>query len=173
MLPIRYGPMNNPNPGYPYMSDFIEFESLQPNQYVKISGKYMPEKACFLAVEVVVEPADGEDKYEALLQEVQPDTRVVKLLGQTITLPNHLKIQDLNDSEVGIEHLKAGTMVKIKGHYRPDSGFKADKVKVKETLEFNIEELQGRVQRVDGENKQLYVNGVPIKINHKSILLKL
>ena len=154
------------------MSDFIEFEQLQPQHYVKISGKYMDREAVFLAVELVLEPSDGEDKYEALLQEVQAEQRTIKILGQTLRIPERLKIQNLDEQEVGMDRLKKGTMVKIKGSYDPGAGFKPDKIKIKETKEFNIEELQGKVLRVDRATKQLVVNGVPVRVNQKSILLK-
>ncbi|MDQ7053602.1 MAG: hypothetical protein Q9P14_12150 [candidate division KSB1 bacterium] len=153
------------------MSHFIEFDELQEGQYLKIAGKLLPDSG-FLAVEIVVEPSPGNDKIEAELQHVDLRRKRIKVLNQELPLEPVVEIRDADSGQTDWKALKPGTLVKIKGRYEDGRGFVPEKMKLKETLEFNVEELQGRLLFVDRTNRQLVVNGIPIRANGKTILLQ-
>ncbi len=153
------------------MSQFIDFAELQEGQYVKIAGKFFPDTG-FLAVEIVVEPVQGDDKIEAVLQKVDLQRNRIQVLNQELSLETVGWIQNTDNESEKTAMLSPGTLVKIKGRYDEKQGFIPEKMKLKETLEFNIEELQGRVLWVDREKRRLVVNGIPIVANGKTILLR-
>ncbi len=153
------------------MSQFIDFAELQEGQYVKIAGKFFPDTG-FLAVEIVVEPVQGDDKIEAVLQKVDSQRNRIQVLNQELSLETVGWIQNTDNEPEKTAMLSPGTLVKIKGRYDEKQGFIPEKMKLKETLEFNIEELQGRILWVDREKRRLVVNGIPIVANGKTILLR-
>ncbi len=153
------------------MSQFIDFAELQEGQYVKIAGKFFPDTG-FLAVEIVVEPVQGDDKIEAVLQKVDLQRNRIQVLNQELSLETVGWIQNTDNEPEKTAMLSPGTLVKIKGRYDEKQGFIPEKMKLKETLEFNIEELQGRILWVDREKRRLVVNGIPIVANGKTILLR-
>lgn len=153
------------------MSEFIELEDLKTGDYVKISGKSGGSGEPFLAVEVVIEPDTGEDKLEGPIQEIDRRSQTITVLGQVLKVTEEVKLRTEDGDPVSWEKLAPGCMVKVKGRFA-HGAFNARKIRLKETKEFNIEELQGTIQRIDTKTQQILVNNIRVQINHKSILLK-
>ena len=152
------------------MSRFLTFADFNEGQYIKVSGKYFEDRG-FLAVEAILQPAKGSIKIESLLRDVDLHARTFRILNQEFALTCLEQIRDLENNSISSESLSAGTLVKLKGKHSAANGFMPQYLKIKETLEFNVEEVEGKIDRVDPENKTIFVNSVPIVFNEKSIIV--
>ena len=147
----------------------FEFDDLQVGQALKISGKFR-EGVGFLAVEILLEPAIEDDEIAAPLQGVDLQRQSVRLFNCDISLPAGMEIKDLKGNRVALNALTPGVMVKLKGAYDEAAGFVPQKIKIRETLEFNIEELQGAIDKIDRTRKRLQVNGIPVVVNANTVI---
>ncbi len=141
---------------------------LKVGQHVKISGKHRDGRG-FLAVEITCEQAAEEDaKLEGLIQQVDPARRHLRIFDQKVLVRDGLEIKDFDSNRLSASALQAGAMVKLKGVYREREGFALRKITLEEKLDFNIEEIQGVVGKIDGEKKTMEVNGVTIVVTPKT-----
>jgi len=136
---------------------------------VKISGKFR-HSAGFLAVEISLEPAIDEAEIECPIQQFDPRRKMLRLCDQEILLPDGLEIKDPEGNAAGLAALQPGSMVKLKGFYTAHGGFVAKKIKLRETMEFNFEQVQGAIESIDRERKILLVNGIKILVTPKTIV---
>jgi hypothetical protein len=151
------------------MVDLIGFDELHAGQYLKISGK-LRRGRLFLAVEISCEPPTDEARLEGPIQSVDLHNQSLRIFSQDIRLQEGTDINDLEQRRVDLSALKPGQMVKLKGAFSRSKGFVPKKIKMKETLDFNIEELQGVVDAIDCEKKTVEVNGVKILVTDKTII---
>ena len=153
------------------VNHFIPFDELQVGQFVKMSGVSRDEDT-FIAVEITVVPFSSKKvKLESLVQTIDAPNQRFRLLNQWVNVEKSTEIYRMNGETGSLDELQPGTMVKVKGHYSPESGFRAKKIRVKETMEFNIEGLEGVIEQIDLSSHTLRVNGVKIQITPRTILL--
>ncbi len=150
------------------MNTFKHFNDLKEGQFLKISGIYRRNQG-FLAVEIVLEPDEHSPKVEGQIEWIDASRRCLRILGQDICLDPDVEIRDNDHQPVRFEDLKPGDMVKIKGAYHDQQGFKPKSIKLKKTLEFNIEELQGKVKSIHEREKRVNINDVGILIQDFTI----
>lgn len=148
----------------------MEFDYLRIGQAVKISGKYR-DGAGFLAVEIALEPSTVDAEIECLLQSVDLKCRLLRLCNQSIPFPEDLDLKDVEGNQVGLAALKPGVMVKLKGKYAA-SGFVPKKMKLPETLEFNVEQVQGVIEKMNRAQKTFQVNGVTILVAANTVIFE-
>lgn len=152
------------------MNSFLTFANFKEGQYIKVSGKYFEEQG-FVAVEAIVQPSNKSVKIESLLREVNLESRTFKILNHQFNLDCLEHISGLENERISCENLSSGTLVKIKGRYSETGDFVPKQLKVKKTLEFNVEEVEGKIEKVYREKHMLYLNKVPILFNNKSIII--
>jgi hypothetical protein len=141
--------------------DLIEFDHLRAGQTVKISGKFR-DGAGFLAVEIALAPLPAEAEIEGLVQQLEPARKQLRICGQTVLLPDEVEIKDADGNRIKLPAVKPGVMIKLKGAYAAQTGIIAKKIKLKETLEFNIEQVQGEIAKINRAQKTFQVNGITI-----------
>jgi hypothetical protein len=150
------------------MVDFISFENLSIGQPVKIAGKTVSGRG-YLAVEIVLEPAETSPKLEGEVQAIDREHRSIRIFNRELVLQNGIVIKDLEESEVDFQSLEVGSVLKIKGKYVNGAGFVPNKIKMKAGQEFNIEEMQGILDHINFENRSFEVNGVTVLVNDKTV----
>ncbi len=145
---------------------FLSFDDLQIGQHVKVSGKFR-EREGFLAVEISPETSRDEAEITCAVQGVTD--RCLRVCGCEIAVPDDLEIKDLDGNRLAPGDLKIGAMLKLKGLYEEGRGFMLTKLKLRDTLEFNIDEMQGVIAKLDREKKTLQLNGVPVWTNAMTV----
>jgi hypothetical protein len=61
-------------------------------------------------------------------------------------------------------------VVKLVGQYSESTGFVPEAIRMKATLAFNIEKLQGAVEQVNVEEKTLRVLGFTVRLNERTVI---
>jgi hypothetical protein len=149
---------------------FSGFADLRVGQYVKIIGKHKP-AAGFLAVEVMLEPELGDAEIMCAVGKVDLERRCMGVFDQEIPLLHVHEVKALDHRVVSVAELKPGQMVKLKGAYAERQGFLLKKIRMKEAMEFNIEELRGVIDKLDPASRRCWVNGFPIVATDKTIFV--
>lgn len=147
----------------------INFTDLQAGHNVKITGKFR-EGAGFLAVEISLEPALKDSEIECPIQSVDRRRKVLRLCDQEILIADGLEIKDEEGASLNAVALEAGDMIKLKGGHTPATGFVPKKIKLRETREFYIEQVQGVIAKIDHERKIFWVNGIKILVSPKTVI---
>ncbi len=142
-------------------------ERLHVDQAVAITGKYLKGEG-FLAVEI--SPGEAEAEITCPIHAFDAERRLLRIFEHTLALPPNVEVKGLNSDPNGVAALQAGLMIKLKGAFEPALGFVPEKVKLRETKEFNIEEVQGMITRIEREAQCIYVNGIKVLINDRTIL---
>jgi hypothetical protein len=124
----------------------------------------------FLALEISVrEDLDGAAMV-AQVQKVDRESGTLRMFNCDFVLPNDITVRDRERYEIGLENLRTGKVVKLKGKYSPSGGFVPDSIKVKETFGFNIDKLIGRIDLIDREQNTLKMVGFPVVLNYKTMI---
>lgn len=143
------------------------FDHLETGQFLKISGKFCGDGR-FLAVEISIEPGGEESEIEAPLQALDLRNGKLYLCNLEIRLAEDVELKDLEQNAISWNELKPGDLVKVKGRYSKPLGFVPAKVKLREMREFNIEQIQGVIDRIDPVSRTLEVNGISVWVNGKT-----
>ncbi|MDZ7291893.1 MAG: DUF5666 domain-containing protein [candidate division KSB1 bacterium] len=149
------------------MDKIIGFSDLRVGQRVKIKGK-STEGESFLALEVSVKPDEEGAAMEGRIQRLDMQKNLLRLLNRDLMLTNGVEIKNLLRQPITLKDLKVGDVVKVKGTYSPAKGFLPAKVKMQESKGFNIEEIQGHIQKIDSAKNALEVCGITITLNEKT-----
>jgi len=149
--------------------ELIEFNGLRLGQAVKISGKYR-EDAGFLAVEIALAPPAGDAELESVVQSVDLKRNLLRLCNQSIALLNDIELKDMDGHQTGLPALKPGVMIKLKGKYAASTGFVPTRIKLRETLEFNIEQVQGVIEKINRPQRTFQVNGMTILVAANTVI---
>ncbi len=56
----------------------------------------------------------------------------------------------------------------MKGQYGPNTSFVTEKVKMKESMGFNIEELQGNIDAIDADSHTIDMVGMKVIVTEKT-----
>jgi hypothetical protein len=142
-------------------------ERLHEGQAIAVTGKYLLGEG-FLAVEI--SPGEAEAEITCLIHAFDAQRRFLRIFEHTLALAPQVEVKDLEGELQGFAALQAGRMIKLKGKFEPAQGFQPEKIKLRETREFNIEEMQGVITRVEREAQRVYLNGIPVLINDRTIL---
>lgn len=146
------------------MEQVMGFTELKVGQRVKIKGNH-GSNGSFTALEVKIKPSDENASVESKIQAVDMGKKSIRLMNRDFQITGESSILDLSRNKVGIEALKAGDRVKIKGEYTPDGSFKIEKLKVQQISGYDVDELQGFINEVDMQNRTLQVIGFRVVLD--------
>ena len=150
------------------MGKLINFENLRKGMGVKIEGKYLAER--FLAVEVSVRPPETTAIITGMIEEIDEANNSLRVYGRDIYLKEGLKIEDLRHNPIALNALKSKCIAKFKGTYFPREGFLAERIKMEETLTFNIDKMKGTIEKIDGQATTILVNGITVHFDAQTII---
>jgi glycosyltransferase involved in cell wall biosynthesis len=148
----------------------IDFNDLKVGLRVKIKGK-LNESGAFVAQKISVKEPEEESAIEGLIRNIDFQRNILYLLNGEVALPEGIEIKGLQHDTISAKDLKTGDRVKLKGKHSPRTGFVADKIKLQETTEYKMEELQGDIDKIDREKKTLEVIGFTVAVDEKTIFL--
>jgi hypothetical protein len=94
----------------------------------------------------------------------------VRLFNHDFNLPGGVKVKDLQCNFVDISALKAGDLVKLKGKYSKSAGWAPEKINMKASMGFDIDELHGAIEKIDQERKTLEVAGFTVFVTEKTAI---
>jgi len=146
----------------------IDFNALKSGDFVKICGKFRG-AAGFVAVEITREPAGDDGEIECAIQEVDRRRKILRVCDQEIFIPDGIEMKDEDGEAVNSMALKAGDMIKLKGVFM-NGDFVPRKIKLRPAKEFNIEQLQGVIERLDDERQTFSVNGINVLATAKTVI---
>jgi hypothetical protein len=149
------------------MEKTIGFNNLKVGQRVKVKGK-PAEGNSFSALEISIKPGDEESALEGKIQSLDPEKNVLRLMNRDFVLNGSVEIKNVQRQAITLKNLKAGDIVKLKGPYSAANGFAPVKAKMQEPKGFNIEELQGHINKIDAAAKTLDVLGFAVAVNDKT-----
>lgn len=149
------------------MSQIVGFEELKIGQRVKVKGQ-AAEGGKFMALGIIVKPEEDDVSLEGKLQGVNVENNTLRIMHRDFKLGNGAQIKSLARQDVGLQDLKTGDVIKIKGKYAPATGFTPLKIKVQEPKGFAIDELQGAITKIDRETTSIEVIGLAIALNEKT-----
>jgi hypothetical protein len=115
-----------------------------------------------------VKPDEEGAALEGMIQSIEVQKNLLRLLNRDVVLTNRVEIKNLQRQLITLNELKVGDVVKVKGAYSPAKGFLPAKVKMQEPKGFNIEEIQGHIQKIDAAKNALEVCGITIMLNEKT-----
>jgi FkbM family methyltransferase len=153
------------------MDQIIEFNYLKVGHRVKMKGK-VGENGVFVAQEISLEAPADQAVIEGLIQGINLPKNTLRLLNHEFAVPNGIEIKDLQRNIIGLKDLKVGDRMKLKGKYLEHKGFVPEKIKMQETTNFNLGELQGEINKIDLEKKTLEVVGFKVVVDGDSTHLK-
>jgi ADP-heptose:LPS heptosyltransferase len=151
------------------MDQSIEFNDLKVGQRVKVKGS-PDEDAVFVALKIgLVAPAD-DSEIEGLIQSIDHRKNTLRLLNRDFILLDGITVKDSHRNIIGLKDLKVGDSVKLKGKYSGPEGFVPKKIKRQETTGFDLEELQGNIDKIDREKKILNVVGFTVRARNNTVM---
>jgi hypothetical protein len=130
------------------MRRFFGFNDLKVGQMLKVKGK-PDESGKFAAMEISVKETVEDAAIEGRLQSIDHPKNKLRLFNHEISVPDGVEFKGLQDKSLGLKGLKVGEVVKLKGKYSATTGFNPDKIKIKEAMDYNVDELQGVVDEID------------------------
>ena len=150
------------------MYDFRGFDELKLGQRLKVKGTPNADGSTFTALEIAAKEHKDISEVEGLVQAVDASGGRLRLVNRNFSVPDSAVIKDTMKTEIGLDGLKEGDVVKVKGAYEPGSPFLASKVKMKESMGFNIEEMQGCIDSIDIDSHRFEMIGVTILVTEKT-----
>lgn len=149
------------------MEKTIGFNNLKMGQRVKVKGK-PAEGNNFSALEISIKPGDDEAALEGKIQSLDAEKNTVRLMNRDFALTNGVEIKNVQRQAITLKNLKMGDIIKLKGPYAEPNGFTPSKAKMQEPKGFNIEELQGKIDKIDPEKNALEILGFTVLVNDKT-----
>jgi hypothetical protein len=149
------------------MEQTIGFNDLKVGQRLKVKGE-LGDDGVFVALEINIKAQEEETAIDGLIQRIDHQKNTVRLLNREFVLPDGIAIKDLQRHSIGLQDLKAGDRVKLKGKYSKSERFVPEKIKIQETTDFDLAELQGSINKIDLEMKILDVLGFTVMVNENT-----
>lgn len=149
------------------MEKTIGFNNLKVGQRLKVKGK-PAEGNNFAALGISIKAGDDECTLEGKIQSLDAASNSLRLLNRDFKLNGGVEIKNVQRQPITLQNLKAGDFVKMKGPYAQTSGFAPVKIKAQEPKGFNVEELQGKIDKIDAAGKTLEVLGFTVSVSDKT-----
>ncbi|MGH7596195.1 MAG: DUF5666 domain-containing protein [bacterium] len=151
------------------MSQFIGFDYLKVGQKIKVKGK-SSEDNTFVASEISVRYSDDQAKIAGVLQRLDHQKKTLRLFHRDFVLPAAIQVKGLQHNFIDLKELKAGDVVKLKGKYSASNELMPEKIIMKETMGFNVDELYGAIDKIDRAQKTLEIIGFTVVVNEKTTI---
>ncbi|MCI0694726.1 DUF5666 domain-containing protein [candidate division KSB1 bacterium] len=151
------------------MSQFIGFDCLKAGQRVKVKGK-PSEDSTFVAGEISIKNRADQAKIEGVIQRLDHQKNTLRIFNRDFALPGDIQVKGLQHNLIDLKELKTGDVVKLKGKYSASNGLMPEKIILKETMGFNVDELHGAIDKIDRAQKTLEVTGFTVVVNEKTAI---
>jgi hypothetical protein len=151
------------------MNQFIGFDCLKVGQRIKVKGR-PSEDSTFVAWEISIKNRADQAKIEGVLQCLDHQKNTLRIFNRDFALPSDIQVKGLQHNLIGLNELKTGEVVKLKGKYSASNGLMPEKIILKETMGFNVDELHGDIDKIDRKQKTLEVTGFTIVVNEKTAI---
>jgi len=148
------------------MEHVIEFNDLKVGQRVKVKGK-LCDDGVFMAQKISLKEPDDHVEIMSLIQRIDHQKNTLSLLNREFVLPDGVTIIDSKRNSLSLKELQVGTVVEIKGKYCASEGFGLEKIKIQETMDFDLVKLQGEINGIDREKNALHLAGFTVVVNEK------
>ncbi|MDQ7053603.1 MAG: DUF5666 domain-containing protein [candidate division KSB1 bacterium] len=146
------------------MAEVLGLTQLKVGQRVKIKGN-PGANGDFRALEVNVKPGEDPAVMEGKIQAVDPENRTIRIMNREIKLGENVEIKNIHRQPISFEDLQEGDLIKLKGGYSESEGFVPKKAKLQIFKGFDIEELQGYINRIDAHTGVLDVLGFQVVVD--------
>ena len=153
------------------MDQIIGFNDLKVGQRVKVEGR-LDEDGAFVALKIGAKAPEDEGVIEGLIQSIDHQKNTLCLLNREFILPDEVKIKDLHRDIISFKDIKAGDRVKLKGKYSELKGFVPEKIIMQEDTDYDIVELQGKIDKIDLRKKTLDVLGFTVIVKEQQELVR-
>ena len=148
------------------MYDYHGFEELKVGQRLKVKGTPGSDGGTFSALEIAAKEQKDQAEIEGLVQNVDCAGRTLRVVNMDFAVPPGTVIKDVSKREIDLENLSEGDVVKVKGQY--GTSFITAKVKMKESMGFHIEELQGNIDSIDAAAHTIEMVGMKVIVTEKT-----
>lgn len=150
------------------MSENFGFGNLQVGQRVKVKGNPGKENR-FVALEISLKPGDDNVALEGKIQALEAQKNSLRLMNRDYVLSAGVELKGIQRQSLALKDFKVGQLVKIKGTYHAgNGGFTPTKVKLQESKGFNVEELQGDIEKIDAASRSFDVLGFTVVVGDKT-----
>ena len=122
----------------------------------------------FKALEVNAKPGEDFSVMEGKIQSIDPASRTIRMMNRDFQLGSEVEIKDIHRQPIQFADLKTGDLIKLKGTYTEADGFIPQKAKLQQFKGFDIEELQGFIDKVDVQNNAIEVMGFQIVVSQNT-----
>ncbi|MFQ5627328.1 MAG: DUF5666 domain-containing protein [bacterium] len=139
------------------------FSALKQGQWVKVKG--MTENGDFVAHEIKIRPAGEQSVMEGKLVEINTENPSISLMNVSVGLNEDVVIKNVARQAVELNTLQVGEIVKVKGNFDANEGFKPVKLKLQESKGIDYNELQGFIDNLNEDSKTVDVLGVKVSLN--------
>jgi len=147
----------------------LGFNELKVGHAVKIKG-VSGQDDIVEALEINLKAPADQVVIEGLIQEVDYKNGLLKLAHRKFVLPDGIAIEDVRRNSIGLKDLKTGMRAKLKGIYSELTDFVPEKIKKKKLKSFNLEELQGAIDKIDRENRTFDLLGFKVRVNERTVI---
>lgn len=140
----------------------------RPGLRLKIKGRCAEDRVLRAVKIRLNQDEDSAEHMEGRLEWVDAEAGAIGLLGRSVLVAKTEPIQG-PEGALALSEVSPGMLVKVKGH-RSAEGFRADRVKIRETPAIFVDEIQGAIEAVDAANGRLVVAGFAVAIGEETKL---
>jgi hypothetical protein len=149
----------------------ICFDDLKVGQRVKVYGKRADHdafEAREIRLAVSTKTLAEAAEIEGLIQDIDHEKNTLRLANREFVLPGGIEAKDSQPNIIGLEGLKAGDRVKLKGKYSERTGFVPERINIKKSKGFNLDKLAGNINKIDRQKKTFDMVGFTVWIDEKA-----
>jgi hypothetical protein len=123
-----------------------------------------------VAWEISIKNPDDQAKIEGVIQRLDHHKNTLRIFNRDFALPGDIQVKGLQHNLIGLKELKTGDVVKLKGKYSASNGLLPEKIILKETMGFNVDELHGTIGEIHRAQKTLELAGFKVVVNEKTAI---
>jgi hypothetical protein len=146
----------------------MELSRFSLGQTVKVKGTSGP--GGFTAYDLCSESDCDETTYEGPIQQIEPETRSLRLLDRDLAVPEDATIKNLLRDRIPLGELKPGDVIVAKGSFDGTSGFVPRKLKREQAYGFAIERIEGRIEAIDLAAGTVDVAGIRVTVTEQTLI---
>ena len=145
------------------MNGFYDFKDLKVGMRVNIEGRFTGDAS--LQAEQMEIKQDGDlDEMEGNIETVDVTQGTITMFGAAFEMHAETLILDLAKETIALKGLAPGTRIKTKGRMTPERLYRVEKIKVKSTSPDSMDELEGRIDGINAEERTVRLMGFTIHV---------
>jgi len=149
------------------------FANLQVGHSVKVKGKQGEKgviKAFKIEIETSLNARSDEPIIEGLIQDIDHKSKKLCLANFSFVLPEDIEVRSSDGNTIGVNSLQTNDNVKLKGVYSEATGFMVKKIKMKKSGAFGLEELEGKISKIDPQNNTFQLLDFIVSVDSETII---